>query len=234
MTDCITILRAAGQANELVAACLQADATIHAARIQATAARQAGTMGLFAGLGAVLAAAAAYWSARIQIRLVEQQHVSKTLSYKSHILSLVKRAIQELSSTQSCLHAKYLYRLNSADKSSFTLSNCKILAQEISTENFERHALLGGDVYSIFASLRNQIETTNWSFGELLSNIVEVTSPTLSERMKSTENYAAMIVIPDFEKTQVLLERLTHTLETGIINSSRLSALARFLPLRRC
>lgn len=158
MTDCITILRTASQAAELVGACLQADATIHAARIQATAARQAGTMSLIAGLGAAFAVVGAYWSALVQVRLAERQQLARSIAYRTHMLLLLQNAIQEVDSPYSALTANILLRRIDMQQEPITFASCDILSEELSTANFERHALLGCNVQSLLTASTNKIK----------------------------------------------------------------------------
>lgn len=106
MIDCSNILSAVDRHGEvLVSACIQAEAAIHAARIQATAARQAGTMGLIAGLvagvGALLAAGVAYWSVRSEARAAQKQDQMRQSSYRHHLLGMARWALRDLSTFRS-------------------------------------------------------------------------------------------------------------------------------------
>ncbi len=84
MADCTTILHAATSASDLVAACFQADATIHAAKIQAKSATNAGIMALLAGVAALIAGILAYSSAMSQVHLTERQHAARAAAYRWH------------------------------------------------------------------------------------------------------------------------------------------------------
>ena len=70
-TSCGEVLRKVPATSDLWAACIQGDAAIFAAKIQARAATNAGWLATAAGLSALIAAAIAYLAAGRQVRLAE-------------------------------------------------------------------------------------------------------------------------------------------------------------------
>lgn len=143
MTDCISVLQDVRNHTEaLVSACLQAEATIHAARIQASAARQAGTMGLIAGLvagvGALLAAGVAYWSVGEQVRVVRDQERARVQAYRHYLVIMVEISSNDAVQFQRMWHKKSVvgWDLIHGILENYTL---KKLWSELNPENWYQH-----------------------------------------------------------------------------------------------
>ncbi len=161
MADCVAALHAvfgaasAGEllrAPEIVSACMQAAAIEHAARIQATAARQAGTMTLVAGMGAVAGGAFTIMAAWLQLRPMAAERRFRSLAYRQHLSHAAVLARAEIDGLADRLSAGKIAAL--AGSGALDLPVTTELQAELSIQNWERHALFGTRFPSVRGAYR--------------------------------------------------------------------------------
>lgn len=184
MATCLTMLMsvlqdASAAGNMLnhpgvVAACVQAAETEHAARIQAAAARQAGWFPLAAGLFALAAGAMGFLAAReagrlayvaSQAQLIEaqQRRISRQAAYAGRISAVASTALQELSKLLAEFHAARLGR-PTANTFKVPTPSVDALLSLLHPKEWERHSILSVD--SVHA-LANSYETLQAALGLL-------------------------------------------------------------------
>jgi hypothetical protein len=139
MISCPDILRAAEATSaDLVGACLQADAAIRAAEVQARATIHAGWLTTLTGVTALAAAVIAYLAAGRQVRLTEREYQAKRRVYGRLIyqdLLDFKEAVQSIDDMASSQPGQPpLLPINPID-----------VPDTFSSLRWQEHALLGPD-----------------------------------------------------------------------------------------
>jgi len=152
MADCATMLQALLhnaevtarmlQEHDVVAACVQAAETEHAARIATVATRQAANWGLLAGFSVLLAAGIAYLAALMQVRLTEAQNRARRGAYQRHFQELVSATIRSIDYISADWdNYKSLVNRNKIEKIGVG-SPIFNLQSELQPSNWHNHALL--------------------------------------------------------------------------------------------
>ena len=171
MADCTTMLQALLhnaevtarmlQEHDVIAACVQAAETEHAARIAAVATRQAANWGLLAGFSALAAAGIAYRAARMQMRLTEAQNRARRIAYQRHFHELVSRAIRNVDyiledwdSYKKLINDELIERIN---KNSALIN----LNSELQANNWHNHALLNERAMQFIVDVPGYITTSS-------------------------------------------------------------------------
>lgn len=212
MADCATMLQALLhnaeattkmlQKHDVISACIQASETEHAARIGATATRQAANWGLLTGFSALGAAGIAYVSVRMQIRLTESQNRARRIAYQRHFGLLVAIFKIEVISL--------LIRLQEADENILRKEIKKStpflvrLRDEISTINWDRHALLGESVSKQIAYTSMLVEFGFQSVDFLLQSNILIFSKSVSSSYET------------FSELELQLTNLSTALEDSV------------------
>ena len=147
VVTCSDILSAVGtpqHSTDLLSACLQADAAIQAARMQAAATTNAGWLTVGTGVTALVAAFIAYLAAGRQVRLTERQYQARRKVYASLIyqtLHDVAKNAEEIEkfgfSTPTDLFGQ--------DLGFAFLAAYEVHKEALSDRHWERHAMLDAD-----------------------------------------------------------------------------------------
>lgn len=152
------------QEHDVVAACVQAAETEHAARIATVATRQAANWGLLAGFlagfSALMAAVIAYQAALMQTRLTEAQNRARRVAYQRHFQELVLKAIRSI---DYILVDWDNYKLTRNDKEIERTDNDSALSNlllELQSSNWNNHALLNEHAMQFVVDVPDRIKVS--------------------------------------------------------------------------
>lgn len=144
MTDCVDLIKAfsvSTDTKDLLSACLQSQATVHAGKIQAKAITLSGWLTLGAAFAALIGAVVAYWSALRQVSLNENEHKIKAFAYKTYLSDCAN----DLSAALDRTHFEAVGATMVYDQSQAALTEDPLLiidADEFGSHNWERHSIL--------------------------------------------------------------------------------------------
>lgn len=150
MADYCTILLNPNTKSDILAACIQAAASLQAGEAQAAAARQAGWLSFAAGSFALAAGALAYYASFVQTKQFERQRLARESAYAAQICAISIRARDELISLFLCF--KVIDDGGPAkDLSGIFVTDIAALRDELKPANWENHALVGSEYLNQFA-----------------------------------------------------------------------------------
>lgn len=171
MVEYCTILLNPTTKSDIIAACIQSAAAVQAGQMQAEATRQAGWLGLVAGLSALAAGGLAYRASTAQNRLLEKQRLARERAFTAQICAVAIRAREEVISV-------YLRFLDvqkdgrNANLDGLCFTSLSLLQDELKPTNWENHALLGSEQL-------NQITITYETLQQLVVEIHRFSSISL-------------------------------------------------------
>lgn len=168
MIDYCTILLNQATKSDILSACIQAAAAIHAGELQANAARLAGWMTFGTGFFALAAGFLAYRASTVQTRQLERQRTTRMAAYAAHVCITTLRARDEL--IEVFLRFKAIEGGSiEANLNDLYFTSISLLRDELKSTKWEDQALLGSQHL-------NQIAITYEALQNLIVEIDRFTS----------------------------------------------------------